>query len=110
MNDKQKQEMPKEIVDKMRQWRQAHPKATLTEIEEAVEKELAAMRGKLVAEMAQEEEEGEEETPTCGQCGQEMVRNGRRKRTLKTKEGQTIQLERQQWRCFGCGTTFFPPG
>jgi hypothetical protein len=39
-----------------------------------------------------------------------MVKNGRRKRQLHSKEGQTIQLERQQWRCLSCGTTLFPPG
>jgi len=112
MNEKEppKEKMPKEIMDKMRQWRQANPKATLTEIEERVDAELAGIRGQLVAEMAQERAVTDQGVAECPECGQEMVKNGRRKRKLKTKEGQTIELKRQQWRCLSCGTTLFPPG
>jgi len=112
MDEKQnpQQEQPDELRRKMSQWRQANPKATLTEIETAVEAELAKLRKQLVEEMVQEEAIGAQEEPTCPQCGQNMVKNGRRRRKLKSKEGQTLQFERQQWRCLSCGTTFFPPG
>jgi len=103
-------EIPHELAHKLSQWRQANPKATLTAIEEAVEAELAEWRRQLVQEMVQAEADAKPEVPDCPQCGQAMVKNGRRKRTLQTKEGQTIQLERQQWRCLACGTTLFPPG
>ena len=103
-------EMPAELAVKMRQWRQANPKATLTEIELAVEAELAELRRQLVQEMVREEAGGKPEVPDCPQCGQAMVKNGRRKRNLQAKEGQTIQLDRQQWRCLNCGATLFPPG
>jgi len=103
-------ETPNEISRKMNQWRQANPKATLTEIEEAVEAELAELRRQLVQEMVREEADRLSEVPDCPQCGQTMVKNGRRKRKLHTKEGQKIELERQQWRCLACGTTLFPPG
>jgi transposase-like protein len=86
------------------------PQATLTEIEEAVEAELAQLRKQLVEEMVQEKATGPRAEPDCPQCGQKMVKNGRRQRKLKSKEGQTIQLDRQQWRCLTCGTTLFPPG
>jgi transposase-like protein len=104
------QEEGDELSRKMSQWRRANPKATLTEIEEAVEAELAQLRKQLVEEMVQEGAAGSQEEPDCPQCGQKMVRNGRRRRKLKSKEGQTIQLDRQQWRCLSCGTTLFPPG
>ena len=112
MNEKQTSpnEVPDELTEKLHEWRQANPKATLTEIEEAVEAELVRIRNKWVAELAQAREESEAEAPHCPQCGQAMVKNGHRKRRLKSKEGQTLQLERQQWRCLGCGTTLFPPG
>lgn len=111
MDEKQTslEEMPDELVAKLRAWRQAHPRATLTEIEEAVEAELAKVRNEWVAELAQAGEESETEAPSCPQCGEAMVKNGRRKRRLKSKEGKTLQLERQQWRCLECGTTLFPP-
>ena len=109
-----KQTFQKEVADelaaKLKAWRQANPRATLTEIEEVVEAELAKIRKEWVAELAQAGEESEAEAPNCPQCGQAMVKNGRRKRLLKSKEGQTLQLERQQWRCLECGTTLFPPG
>lgn len=112
MDEKQTspEEMPDELAEKLKAWRQANPKATLTEIEEAVEAALARLRNEWVAELAEVGEESETEAPPCPQCGQAMVRNGRRKRRLKSKEGQMLQLERQQWRCLGCGTTLFPPG
>ncbi len=103
-------EIPNELVRKMSQWRQANPQATLTEIEEAVEAELAELRRQLVQEMVQEEAAAQPEVPECPHCGQAMVKNGRRIRKLQSKEGQTIQLDRQQWRCLACGTTLFPPG
>jgi len=102
--------IPSEIGEKMSQWRRANPQATLTEIEEAVEAELAQLRRQLVEGMVKEEAVGGQEEPECPNCGQAMVRNGRRKRQLHSKEGQTIELERQQWRCLGCGATLFPPG
>jgi YgiT-type zinc finger domain-containing protein len=99
-----------ELAERMRQWRQANRQATLTEIEQTVEAELAQLRRQLVEAMVHETAEGDSEVPHCPVCGQAMVKNGRRKRKLHSKEGQTIQLERQQWRCLACGTTLFPPG
>jgi len=110
MDEKQISQQPDELIRKMRQWRQANPKATLTDIEETVEAELAQLRKQIVEEMVQEEVSGLQEEPACSQCGQQMVKNGRRQRKLKSKEGQTIQLDRQQWRCLSCGATLFPPG
>lgn len=112
MDEKQHppEEKPDEIMGKMRQWQQANPQATLTEIEEAVEAELAKLRTQLVEKMVQAEAQAVQETPDCPQCGEKMVKNGQRGRHLQTKEGQTLQLRRQQWRCLSCGTTLFPPG
>ena len=112
MNEKQNpdQEIPNELAEKMNQWRKANPEATLTTIEEEVDAELAKIRGQLVTALAQAGENDQPERPACPDCGAEMVRNGRKKRKLEAKEGQTIQLERQHWRCLQCGATLFPPG
>ena len=103
-------EISDELARKMSQWRQANPNATLTDIELAVEAELAQLRRQLVEAMVQEETVTTQEVPDCPQCGQAMVKSGRRKRKLQTKEGQTVELDRQQWRCLSCGATLFPPG
>ena len=112
MDEKQspRQEQPNELTRKMSQWQQTNPQATLTDMEEAVEAELAKLRRKLVEEMIQEKEAAIQEVPDCPQCGQEMVKNGQRQRSLQSKEGETVQLKRQQWRCLSCETTLFPPG
>jgi len=112
MNDKQPPPQDKRdaLTRKMDQWRQDHPNATLTEIEEAVEAELGQVRKQLVERMAAAGAETEQTAPACPQCGEKMVKNGRRRRKLKGKEGATIQLDRQQWRCLDCGATLFPPG
>lgn len=99
-----------DLIRKMSQWQEANPNATLTEIEVAVEAELAELRRQLVEAMVQEEKAASQERPECPECGGAMVKNGRRKRKLQSKEGQTIQLDRQQWRCLSCGATLFPPG
>jgi transposase-like protein len=103
-------EISDELARKMSQWRQANPNATLTDIELAVEAELAQLRRQLVEAMVQEETVATQEVPDCPDCGQAMVKSGRRKRKLQTKEGQTVELDRQQWRCLSCGATLFPPG
>lgn len=101
---------PDELSRKMSQWQQENPQATLTDMEEAVEAELAQVRKQLVEKMLAERESATQEVPRCPSCGQEMVKNGWRQRKLKSKEGQTLELNRQQWRCLSCGETLFPPG
>lgn len=105
-----KDEQSDELMQKMSRWQEENPQATLTEMEEAVEAELAKVRKQLVEEMVRKKEAATQEVPDCPQCGARMLKNGRRKRKLKGKEGQTVELDRQQWRCLSCGTTFFPPG
>lgn len=99
-----------DLAETMRVWSQANPKATLTEIEVAVDKELAKLRRTIVESIAQTREGVEPISQECPQCGRQMVKNGKKKRKLKAKEGQTIELERQQLRCLHCGMTLFPPG
>lgn len=99
---------PEALTEKMRQWRKANPQATLTEIEEAVEAGLAQLRRQLVEEMVKEEAAELDGEPACPHCGEKMVKNGQRQRKLQSKEGQTIHLKRQQWRCLSCGATLFP--
>ncbi len=89
-------------------WRQNNPKATLTEIELSVEAELSILRKRLVTDLLQQTSERE---PTiCPNCKQQMVKNGRFGRELQGKEGTTIKVERAQMKCQQCGMTFFPSG
>lgn len=103
-----------EALSGMSAWRKAHPRATLTEIEEETDRRLAALRARLVEEVAQNSaaaEGGRREEPlACPSCGGQTVRNGKRQRRLTTQHEQMLHLEREQMRCGRCGQTFFPPG
>src|SRR2546421_13078963 len=63
----------------MTQWRKEHPKATLREIEEAVDERVNQLRAQLiqdVVQMAQTEawsEIPQEERPKCRTCGQPLL-------------------------------------
>jgi predicted RNA-binding Zn-ribbon protein involved in translation (DUF1610 family) len=104
------EDLSTDLAAKMQAWSQANPKATLTDIEVAVDTELAKLRRTIVESIAQTREAVEQISHECPQCGRHMVKNGKKKRKLKAKEGQTIELERQQLRCLNCGMTLFPPG
>jgi RNase P subunit RPR2 len=101
-----------ETEEKIKQWRQANPDATLTEIELAIDEELRKVRQLLVEKTAQElNKETDENKPVhCPQCDRPMMRNGKKRRRLRTKGGEKIELEREQMRCHQCGMTLFPPG
>jgi len=101
-----------EVESKIKQWHRANPKATLTEIELKVDEELSKLRQLLVEETAQDlnEETAKNRTVQCPNCSKPMMKNGKRRRTLRTKRGERIELEREQMRCHQCGMTLFPPG
>lgn len=101
-----------EVEAKIRAWQEAKPDATLTEIEEAVEAELARLRRQLVEDLAEEAARrnslGSEYL--CPACQRPMHRNGKKKRRLRSKDDQVIEMSREQVRCPACGMTLFPPG
>jgi len=101
-----------EVRERMRAWRRSNPSATLTEIEEAVEAELARWQEELVEELAGKAEPGEREEVEhlCPACQTPLQRNGKKKRRLRSKSDQVIELNREQLRCPSCGMTLFPPG
>ena len=87
-------------------WHAAHPAATLIELEEALDAQLDLVRAELLAELVA--------TPppatTCPNCGQPLVRRGRHPRTLTTRGGAELTLERPYLTCPACGDGLFPPG
>lgn len=108
------QEMSSEIITGMAEWRQQHPKATLREIEAALDERLERLRAKMLEEAAllgqTREWEAKEGAPTCPDCGEVLEGRTKGKRSLQTHGGQAIRLERQYGVCPKCGQGFFPPG
>jgi hypothetical protein len=102
--------------DEVSEWREKHPRASLTAIEQAVDGKLAKVRREMIEELAMESQLRDmkglavEERPRCPGCGQPMVANGQQKRQLKTTYEEVIELERSKGYCRHCGVSFFPPG
>lgn len=97
-------------------WRVQHPRATLTEIENTVDEELAKVRAAMIQELALESALTDikrlpvEERPKCPQCGRPLVSNGKQERRLTTTYEQGVELERSKGYCKSCRASYFPPG
>lgn len=104
-----------EFVAALDIWRAAHPKATLREIELAVDEQLAAVRAEKVAELAQRSalqditELPVDERPRCEHCKTPLVSRGRRRRTLKGPGEHLVSLDRSYAVCPSCDLGLFPP-
>jgi YgiT-type zinc finger domain-containing protein len=103
-----------EIISGMSEWRIQHPKASLAEIEAEVDKRLAGMRARMIADLALESQsaawEAGAESEKCPQCGAKLEKKGKKKRKLATRGGQEIEIEREYGVCPKCGQGIFPPG
>ena len=110
------QTLAAEVLTSMADWRVQHPRATLREIETAVDERLSALRARMLQDAAQESLEAqwshapEEERPVCSQCGTPLVARGTHQRRLQTSGGREITLQRSYGVCPGCGAGLFPPG
>ena len=97
-------------------WRSKHKRATLTEIEETVDSELAKMRAQMIQDLAMASETADigklaqEERPLCPHCGRPLVANGKQKRVLATDYEQGVTLQRSKGYCQHCKLSFFPSG
>jgi YgiT-type zinc finger domain-containing protein len=91
----------------LRAWQRAHPTATLLEIEQAVDRQLGALRAALIGATAADVET--DAIPACPACGRRMHRDRVRTVQQATAHGGTLALTGQAWRCPVCGTGLFPP-
>lgn len=98
----------------IQEWRQAHPTATLDEIETVIDAQLAPVRAKLVEATAQasprQDWQQAAEQPCCATCGTPLHPRGRHRRRLQTTGGASVELERTYGVCPTCGQGLFPPG
>lgn len=108
------QGMGEEIMVGMTEWRQQNMKATFREIEEELDRRLSELRARMLADLAissgSAEWEKGSEAPVCPDCGAALEGKGKKKRTLQTRGGRGVELEREYGICPKCGQGFFPPG
>jgi ribosomal protein S27AE len=100
----------------MADWRAAHPKATLSEIEAALDEQLNRLRARMLADLALASTAADvpaatrEERPRCQQCGTVLQARGPSERTVVTQGGVEVRLQRSYAACPRCGDGTFPPG
>jgi YgiT-type zinc finger domain-containing protein len=106
--------LSEEVIQEMKGWRQAHPQATMKEIERRLDEQLARLRAKMLQDTVLLSQarawSGEAEAVKCLACGTKLKARGQQKRTLQTHGGQAVVLEREYGECPGCGAGVFPPG
>ena len=101
-------------------WRQAHPTATWTEIEAAIDAQLGPLRAQLLGDTAMASEatdlRGERprcphcgERPRCPHCGERLSAAGPHRRRLRSEGDHPLDVERTYARCPACGHGLFPP-
>ena len=108
----------REMASGMKEWRLAHARATMLEIEEETGRRLAKLQAQMMQDMAlasaaadivAAKAEGAE-IPHCPQCGEVMQGRGKRRRRLTGAHNQPVELERSYLECPACGTGIFPLG
>lgn len=94
------------IKAEVRRWRADHPEATFTEIEQAVDAQLRAVRAGLLAAIV-----GTDDDPdaACPDCGNRLIRRGTHTRTLWTQGDVPVALTRSYATCPACKAGLFPP-
>ena len=113
-SDKRWRELSEEVLSGMKEWRVAHPRATLREIEEAAAARMSRLEAQLIQDTALRSprrkwnELPEEEQPTCPVCEMLLQARGEHPRKLQGKGGRDITLKRQYGTCPMCGTGLFP--
>jgi hypothetical protein len=101
------EELSAEILSGMREWRLQHPKATLSEIEAALDERWYRLRARMLRDVALQSRAAER--PTCRVCSTPLILRGKHSRHLKTAGGQELTLERSYGLCPTCKKGLFPP-
>ena len=108
------QERSEVAFGEVAQWREAHPKATLAEIEAMIDSKIMALRATMIQDTALASSARAPSTsstaPLYEHCGYRLQKRGHRKRILHAQGGQDVTLEREYLTCSQCGNGVFPPG
>ena len=102
-------EIAAEAFTGFREWRVQHPRATFKEMETALDRRLARVRARVLADAAMASAARDlgatpaAERPVCPDCGGHLVAAGQEERVLTTSYEQPIALRRSATRCAACG-------
>jgi hypothetical protein len=105
-----------DILSGMREWREHHPKATLREIETALDARWQRLRARMLQDLALHSRAADwkdasaAERPVCPACGTPLTLRGKQPRQLTTTGGHNLILTRSYGHCPRCKKGLFPPG
>jgi hypothetical protein len=108
--------LSEEVLSGMKEWRLQHPRATLSEMETALDERLARQRAQMLEDMALASDVADlsvvpmAERPTCPECGRALNSRGKEGRHLQTVGAEEIVLKRSYGVCPTCKVGFFPSG
>jgi hypothetical protein len=114
--DRKWEEMSQEVITGMKEWRLQHPKATLSEIEQALDQRLANLRARMLEDLAlasaaaNPSADTDQQPLLCPHCDEPLESRGQKVRHLKTHHNQQLSLLRSYAVCPRCQVGFFPPG
>lgn len=107
--------MSEDILSGVYEWRLQHPKATLTELEAAIDERLDRLRTKMLQDAALATPAADwhaappDQRPVCPACQTPLQPRGSQPRTLQTHGGRDVVLERSYGVCPTCAAGLFPP-
>jgi hypothetical protein len=106
-------EVGRELTD----WRAAHPRATLAEIERVVAEAMSRLQARVLRDLAQASAAADlsrtpaAERPRCPDCGGPLEPGGRQERDVLTpRQAAALRLRRSYGTCTACGSGLSPPG
>jgi RNase P subunit RPR2 len=98
-------------------WREAHPRANLTQIEDAVFEAMQRLQARALEQVVRASATADvaaqpvAERPRCPTCGGLLEPRGRQRRTIRpARQRAALELDRSYAVCAECGAGLFPPG
>ena len=105
------------VARELAEWRRAHPKATLTEIETAVFEAMQKLQAQALGEVVHASSAADlaaqsaADRPRCPTCGGQLEPRGRQRRRIRpARHRAALDLDRSYAVCATCGAGLFPPG
>jgi hypothetical protein len=114
--ERQWRELAEDVLSGMKEWRLQHPKATLREIEAALDERWSRVRARMLQDLALASSMTDlgataaGARPRCATCAVSLEARGQQTRQLTTYHDRTLTLTRSQAACPRCGDRLFPPG
>ena len=106
-----------DVEQELVEWRMGHPRATLVEIEDAVQAALSRLQARYLRDLVQAsaatgEAASDAERLRCAACGGTVELGGgaKERSVLTPRQAVPLRLRRRYGTCSTCGVGLFPPG